>query len=226
MSRDARLLFILLWTIADDSGRLRGNSRLLASLLYPYDADAGNLLQGWLSELEGQGCLACYEIGGHSYIQIKNWADHQKIDKPSASKLPPFVESSRSLANIREVSSEEGKGKERKGKEGSRDDLPIGIPPLRPEVVLKMRELGFLDPEFEATKFFDYWEGRNWERDGKPMKNWRSSCNSWKINATAKGDFPGVAPITKPKEPILGVDYLLDEKTGKRIPMTEVADVA
>ena len=40
VSREARLCFILLWTIADDAGRLRGNSRMLASLLYPYDDDA------------------------------------------------------------------------------------------------------------------------------------------------------------------------------------------
>ena len=40
VSRDARLCFVMLWTIADDSGRLRGNSRMLASLLFPYDDDA------------------------------------------------------------------------------------------------------------------------------------------------------------------------------------------
>ena len=226
VSRDARLLFILLWTIADDSGRLRGNSRLLASLLYPYDTDAGSLLQGWLSELEYQDCLVCYEVGGHSYVQIKNWGNHQKIDKPSGSKLPEFVESSRSLANVREVSSEEGNGKEGNGMEGSGQELPIGIPPLRTEVVSKMKELGFLDPEFEATKFFDYWEGRNWMRGSEPMKVWRQCCNSWKANALTRGDFPGIAPIINPKQPILGVDYLLDEKTGKRIPMPGVADVA
>ena len=37
LSRDARLLFILLWTLVDDSGRTRGGYQLLASLLYPYD---------------------------------------------------------------------------------------------------------------------------------------------------------------------------------------------
>ena len=37
VSRDARLTFVQLFTLADDEGRLRGNSRMLASLLFPYD---------------------------------------------------------------------------------------------------------------------------------------------------------------------------------------------
>jgi hypothetical protein len=37
VSRDARLCFVALWTICDDAGRARGNGRMLASLLFPYD---------------------------------------------------------------------------------------------------------------------------------------------------------------------------------------------
>src|SRR6478672_1250768 len=60
VSRDARLTFIQLWTIADDEGRLRGNSRMLASLLYPYDDDAKRLIDKWLLELESQSCITRY----------------------------------------------------------------------------------------------------------------------------------------------------------------------
>jgi hypothetical protein len=107
VSRDARLTFILMWTLADDSGRLRGNSRMLASLLYPYDDDASGLIEGWLTELEREGCIARYSPDGTSYIEIRNWLKHQKIDKPSASKLPAFDESSRKVANPLEPSSED-----------------------------------------------------------------------------------------------------------------------
>lgn len=107
VSRDARLTFIQLWTIADDEGRLRGNSRMLASLLFPYDDDAPALIDGWLKELEDEGCIVRYKSGAQSYVQLCNWLTHQKIDKPSKSKIPPFDESSRTLANPREVSSED-----------------------------------------------------------------------------------------------------------------------
>lgn len=110
VSRDARLLFVQMWTLADDSGRLRGNSRMLASLLFPYDDDAPGLISGWLDELEREKCIERYSgDDGSSYVSICNWLDHQKIDKPSESKLPPpnldaIREDSRTLSNPLESS--------------------------------------------------------------------------------------------------------------------------
>jgi hypothetical protein len=105
LSRDARLLFIQLWTLADDAGRTRAASRMLASLLYPYDDDAAGLIEGWLSELEHNDCIVRYDADGSRYLEIANWLKHQKIDKPSASKMPCPLEGSRIVANGREASS-------------------------------------------------------------------------------------------------------------------------
>ena len=89
ISRDARLTFILMWTLADDSGRLRGSPRLLAGTLFPYDNDAFPLIEGWIHELQMQKCIQCYEDeNGHSYIEICNFDKHQKIDKRWDSRLP------------------------------------------------------------------------------------------------------------------------------------------
>lgn len=99
LSRDARLLFVQLWTLADDAGRTRAASRLLASLLYPYDDDAPSLLDEWLTELEREGCILRYAVEGTAYLQIRNWEKHQKIDRPTPSRLPGFDESSRGLAS-------------------------------------------------------------------------------------------------------------------------------
>jgi hypothetical protein len=79
---------MLLWTIVDDFGRARGASRLLASLLYPYDDDAPGLIGGWLTELERERCIIRYEVDGTQYLEICNWLKHQKIDHPSKSKFP------------------------------------------------------------------------------------------------------------------------------------------
>lgn len=119
VSREARLLFILMWTLADDEGRLRGNSRMLASLLFPYDDDAPSQIDRWIFELIEEQCIVVYEVGAATYVQICNWLIHQKIDKPSKSKIPEFGEASRILANRRggikdqgskDQGSEEGKG--------------------------------------------------------------------------------------------------------------------
>ena len=104
VSREARLCFILLWTLADDEGRLRGNSRMLASLLFPYDDDASDNIDGWLRELETEGCLVRYQVDGTSYLEISKWLFHQKIDKPSKSKFPSKDEGSIILASPREHS--------------------------------------------------------------------------------------------------------------------------
>ena len=104
VSRDARLLFILLWTLADDSGITRGSSRILASLLFPYDDDAKKIIDKWISELERENSVVRYVVEGHTYLQVLNWAKHQRIDKPTPSRLPPFDEASRvSLETSREV---------------------------------------------------------------------------------------------------------------------------
>ena len=105
VSRDARLLFVLLWTLVDDSGRTRAASRMLASLLFPYDDDAPKLIDGWLAELQRERCIVIYEHDGSTYLEICKWASHQKIDRPTPSKFPPFDGSSRVLASPRESSS-------------------------------------------------------------------------------------------------------------------------
>lgn len=78
---------------------------MLASILFPYDEDAPNLIESWLTELDNEECIVQYRHNNGSYIEICNWLSHQKIDKPSASKLPSSRESSRILANPREMSS-------------------------------------------------------------------------------------------------------------------------
>jgi hypothetical protein len=121
VSRDARLLFIQLWTICDDSGRTRAASRMLASLLYPYDDDAPGRIDDWLDELEREKCIHRYTADGSSYLVVCNWLKQQKIDKPTPSKLPAPPEDSREIASPREDSrsllGREGKGEDGRGRD-------------------------------------------------------------------------------------------------------------
>ena len=91
VSREARLLFVLLWTICDDAGRTRASSRMLASLLYPYDDDAPKEIDPWLEQLESEGCVRRYKIGGTTYLDIPKWLNHQKIDRPSPTESPVVI---------------------------------------------------------------------------------------------------------------------------------------
>jgi hypothetical protein len=139
LSRDARLLFIQLWTIADDEGRTRAASRMLASLLYPYDNDAGTLMEQWLEELEGKQCIRRYEVKGSKYLEIINWLKHQKIDKPSKSKIPPFAECSRSLANSSEASTTDLGPRTSTKDLGEEDAAPSAAAPMNDETEVYRR---------------------------------------------------------------------------------------
>jgi hypothetical protein len=89
VARDARLLFILLWTVADDEGRLRGAVPGLAAQLFPADGDAPMFLAAWLDALEGQGSIERYTVDDVEYLRIVHWHDHQYIRHPTPSSLPP-----------------------------------------------------------------------------------------------------------------------------------------
>jgi hypothetical protein len=90
ISRDARLLNIHLWNLADDEGRLQELPRWIIGEVFPADDDVTpEVLRGWLAELESVGLITRYEIDGELYIACHDWADHQKISHPTASVLPP-----------------------------------------------------------------------------------------------------------------------------------------
>ncbi|UGQ44957.1 hypothetical protein [Massilia endophytica] len=151
VSRDARLTFLQLWTIADDEGRLRGNSRMLASLLFPYDDDAPALIDGWLAELEREGCIVRYQVGSQNYLQIANWLIHQKIDKPSKSKIPEFVPAPRVIANVREYSSEDQGSRI---KDQGKDHIsapPVAVAPPVSEIEKPKRKAAIDLPTFLST---------------------------------------------------------------------------
>lgn len=89
--RDARLLFVGLITQADDEGRFRAAPALLRASIFPYDESlTRDRVQAWLDALAEAGLVILYTVKGQRYGQFPAWTSHQKIDRPSESKLPPI----------------------------------------------------------------------------------------------------------------------------------------
>jgi len=89
VSREARLFFILLWTLADDSGRLRLDHERLKDQLYPFDSDAPSLLPVWIGELESAHCIELYRVDDVEYLRVRKWRQVQTcIQRPTRSRLP------------------------------------------------------------------------------------------------------------------------------------------
>lgn len=88
-SRDARLLFVYLFTQSDCWGNQRANTKLLRGSLFPYDDDVTiDDVDGWLGELERQDLIGLYEHGGQHYLHMFGFTKNQRITKPA--RLVPW----------------------------------------------------------------------------------------------------------------------------------------
>lgn len=127
VTRDARLLFVGLISLADDEGRMRDLPAAILGHVFPYDADAPRHLGRWLRELTDTGLVRAYTVGEHRYLLLPGFERHQVINRPSPSELPPPPDGT-SPTPLRDVSVNAPgaltPGKEGKGKEGNPPDPP------------------------------------------------------------------------------------------------------
>lgn len=140
---ETRLTFIGMWNHCDDYGVWKLIDRLIAASLYPMDDPAAALARTRraLDELSTSGRITYYEVSGKKFLHVTSWDEHQKIDRPTKSKLPrpddpsaqpltwtfaPFVELSTSTPLVVVEASLPEQGSRELGNEGSREQ---GVPP-------------------------------------------------------------------------------------------------
>jgi hypothetical protein len=90
VSRDARLLYIGLWNLADEHSRLRGDPRYIKGQVFPYDDDlTPDEVEELLDSLALAGKVIRYRTGSGTYIFLPNLAKNQRLEPEKvASKLP------------------------------------------------------------------------------------------------------------------------------------------
>jgi hypothetical protein len=75
---------------ADDEGRLVADARQLRMLIFGYHLRVTEThVNAILRELDELGLIKLYTVNGTRYLCYPSWHDHQKISKPTASRLPP-----------------------------------------------------------------------------------------------------------------------------------------
>ncbi|MYQ48759.1 hypothetical protein GTW40_27630 [Streptomyces sp. SID4985] len=86
----AERTFFGLLTQADDHGRHRDNAAIIAGVLWPLRAEHTSVhVEDDLHQLANAGLICRYTgCDGRRYLHIVTWSAHQKIDKPSQSRLP------------------------------------------------------------------------------------------------------------------------------------------
>lgn len=117
-SLSARLLFIGLWSFADDEGRMEFQPARIKMQIFPCGSVTAKQLTEYLGELTERSLIRIYTFDSRKYLDLPNFAKHQKINRPTPSKLPEFSLSAH--GELSEPSPLEGKGKE-----GSVGNIPL-----------------------------------------------------------------------------------------------------
>ncbi len=91
-----RYAWVLLLGYLDDKGRGRDDLRLLTADLFPLDRTVTRKkLDTWLTLMattltDGKEPPLCrYDVDGMRYLHAVKWRNHQRINRPSESRLPP-----------------------------------------------------------------------------------------------------------------------------------------
>ena len=117
---------------ADDEGRLVCDARQLAALIFAYHQEVSReVIEASLNVLQELGLIRLYAQNGTRYADFPSWHDHQRIDHATASKLPLYDDSLKTLEDYKSPrESSRGIGRDRKGSEGKGKELllPRGTP--------------------------------------------------------------------------------------------------
>jgi hypothetical protein len=131
LTPEQRLTFIGLWTHADDAGRCVDDPRLIKAALWPLDDRTAADIEIDLKALTESSLITRYTLNRKRYLAVTNWDEHQRINRPTESKLPapedgdptppdPLTRGNGDSPNTHAQLSE-GSPQERKGKEGNRE---------------------------------------------------------------------------------------------------------
>lgn len=130
---EQRLTFIGLWTHVDDDGRCVYDPRLIKAAIWPLDDRSVAEVEDDVRALTESSLITHYVVSDRSYLTVNGWAEHQRINRPVASKLPALSEgeirpltcsdedSRRTHVQLTEDSLRERKGREGKGRTTSSD---------------------------------------------------------------------------------------------------------
>lgn len=105
LSREARLFWVVLITQCDDHGRFQFLPSALIGDGYPADEDVAAVdVRRWMTEVENAGLAVTYQAGGDLFGAMHEWELHQKVSKPTESRIPgPPMDSRGNPGNPGEV---------------------------------------------------------------------------------------------------------------------------
>ena len=183
LSTLGKLVFIGLFSLADDEGRGRCNPVYLKSTLFPYEEGIRSAdIDKTLSEISSNMSVIFYSCDGSSYYSLYNWNIWQKIDRPSQSKIPDYDEKMTRLfvdnsSNARRGVSPNKKEKEDNKNKNKKTKEKEFVPPTIDEIQKYVLEKKLtVDCQF----FYNYFTEGKWiDSKGDKVKNWKQKILTW-----------------------------------------------
>ena len=120
LSMMARMLFIGLFSNADDEGRGVAHPARIRSTIFPYDDMPIDTIISAMDECAAQVSVTFYEVDGDQFYQLENWLKWQRIDRPTPSIYPPLHTIDDDSSNARRTLDEQSRPKEKKEREVKR----------------------------------------------------------------------------------------------------------
>ena len=95
LSTLAKVVFIGLFSNADDYGYGRAKAAYIKSMVFPYDENMRVAdIDKTLDEIASNMSVVFYECNGNEYYSLTNWSKWQRVDRPTDSQIPPLEEDS------------------------------------------------------------------------------------------------------------------------------------
>ena len=203
----ARLMAIALLNYADDEGYFWAVPAVIRGALFPFEEDSKNVL-GSFKDLSCVGFLAFgSDEHGKRIGRVVNFLEHQRIDKPQASKIAgleinweQFQEHSTNAPRALPVGMEgngvewsgEGMEKERKRK-GARKEF---LPPTLDEWQAYCAETWSDWHPSRSQESHEYYTGVKWRVGAakKQAEDWRACARTAHTNAVKWGNLNPIMP--------------------------------
>ena len=192
-----RLGAIGLLNLADDGGYFMATPALVRSALFPLDECSTNARRV-LATLSSVGYIETRSHPTHGDVgMVVNFNKHQRIDRPSPSKIKDYFDS----ANVRRTLDDHSLLYQGSGDQGSRDQGNegaggVGDSALPPQSPPAPRSKRFIPPtvadveayalaaghSIDAVKFVAHYESVDWVRGKTKISNWKMAVVTWTRN--------------------------------------------
>jgi hypothetical protein len=207
VSLEARLLFIGIWNFSDDFGVCLNTNRKILGEIFPHDEQiTEKKIEKWKQELIQEALVLPVSYSGTSYLIVRSWKEHQKVDHPSGRRWleddiienlsNEYLKTREGLAINSRFKEERGKKKEESKKQYG-DDVFL----TDNEYSKLLERLTTKERVLSCINILDNYKGST----GKKYKSDYKTMLNWTIGELEKREGNGSRPVKLESESALAL---------------------